>query len=66
MATLYERRKLFRYKSFYPVMRVKVKGRKKYVLTEILEEDVKEICTSLKCEPALKVKLVIRELCLIA
>ena len=54
MATLYERRKLFRYKSFYPVMRVKVKGRKKYVLTEILEEDVKEICTSLKCEPALK------------
>lgn len=41
-------------KAFYPVMRVKVKGRKKYVLTEILEEDVKEICTSLKCEPALK------------
>ncbi|MGQ0454874.1 hypothetical protein ACT4UM_25625 [Bacillus sp. SS-TM] len=35
-------------------MRLKVKGRKKYVLTEILEEDVKEICTSLKCEPALK------------
>ena len=47
-------------------MRVKVKGEKKYVLTEILEDDVKEICTSLKCEPALKVKLVIRELCLIA
>ncbi|MGH1080649.1 3'-5' exonuclease [Bacillus cereus] len=41
-------------KAFYPVMRVKVKGRKKYVLTEILEDDVKEICTSLKCEPALK------------
>ena len=52
-------------KAFYPVMS-KGKGRKKYVLTEILEEDVKEICTSLKCEPALKVKLVIRELCLIA
>lgn len=41
-------------KAFYPVMRVKVKGRKKYILTEILEDDVKEICTSLKCEPALK------------
>ncbi|MED2865085.1 3'-5' exonuclease [Bacillus thuringiensis] len=41
-------------KAFYPVMRVKVTGRKKYVLTEILEDDVKEICTSLKCEPALK------------
>ena len=46
-------------------MRLKVKGRKKYVLTEILKK-MKEICTSLKCEPALKVKLVIRELCLIA
>ena len=41
-------------------MRLKVKGRKKYVLTDILEDDVKEICTSLACEPALKVKLVIR------
>ncbi len=41
-------------KAFYPVMRLKVKGRKKYVLTEILEDDVKEISTSLKCEPALK------------
>ncbi|MED0930095.1 3'-5' exonuclease [Bacillus mobilis] len=41
-------------KAFYPVMRVKVKGRKKYVLTEILEDDVKGICTSLNCEPALK------------
>lgn len=47
-------------------MRLKVKGRKKYVLTDILEDDVKEICTSLACEPALKVKLVTRELCLIA
>lgn len=35
-------------------MRLKVKGRKKYVLTEIVEDDVKEICTSLICEPALK------------
>ncbi len=41
-------------KAFYPVMRLKVKGRKKYVLTDILEDDVKEICTSLACEPALK------------
>ena len=41
-------------KAFYPVMRVKVKGRKKYILTEIIEDDVKEICTSLKYEPALK------------
>ncbi len=41
-------------KAFYPVMRLKVKGRKKYVLTEIVEDDVKEICTSLICEPALK------------
>jgi len=41
-------------KAFYPVMRLKVKGRKNYVLTEILEDDVKGICTSLICEPALK------------
>ena len=41
-------------KAFYPIMRVKVKGRKKYVLTEKMEDDVIEICTSLKCEAALK------------
>ncbi len=54
MDSLHECRKLFRYKAFYPVMRLKGKGRKKYVLTDILEDDVKEICTSLACEPALK------------
>ncbi|KWU60548.1 DNA polymerase III subunit epsilon [Bacillus mycoides] len=41
-------------KAFYPIIRLKVKGRKKYVLTEKMEDDVREICTSLKCEAALK------------
>ncbi|PFJ15158.1 DNA polymerase III subunit epsilon [Bacillus cereus] len=41
-------------KAFYPVMRLKVKGRKKYILTEMMEDDVREICTSLICESALK------------
>jgi len=41
-------------KAFYPIVRMKVKGRKKYVLTEKTEQDVLEISTSLKCEPALK------------
>ncbi|KMN45751.1 3'-5' exonuclease [Bacillus sp. LK2] len=41
-------------KAFYPIIRLKVKGRKKYVLTEKMEDDVREICTSLTCEAALK------------
>ncbi|MGN4424981.1 3'-5' exonuclease [Bacillus cereus group sp. MYBK30-1] len=41
-------------KVFYPIIRLKVKGRKKYVLTEKMEDDVREICTSLTCEAALK------------
>ncbi|KFN04386.1 3'-5' exonuclease [Bacillus clarus] len=41
-------------KAFYPIVRLKVKGRKKYVLTEKTEEEVSEICTNLTCEPALK------------
>jgi DNA polymerase-3 subunit epsilon len=41
-------------KAFYPIIRLKVKGRKKYVLTEKMEDDVRGICTSLKCEAALK------------
>ncbi|MGE7630886.1 3'-5' exonuclease [Bacillus paramycoides] len=41
-------------KAFYPIIRLKVKGRKKYVLTEKIEDDVREICTSLTCEAALK------------
>ncbi|RWS41808.1 3'-5' exonuclease [Bacillus mycoides] len=41
-------------KAFYPIIRMKVKGRKKYVLTEKIEEDVIGICTSLTCEAALK------------
>ena len=54
MDSLHECRKLFRYKSFLSSYEIKGKGRKKYVLTDILEDDVKEICTSLACEPALK------------
>ncbi|NWK68732.1 3'-5' exonuclease [Bacillus paramycoides] len=41
-------------KAFYPIIRLKVKGRKKYVLTEKMEDDVRGICTSLTCEAALK------------
>ncbi|MED1286695.1 3'-5' exonuclease [Bacillus mycoides] len=41
-------------KAFYPIIRLKVKGRKKYVLTEKIEDDVREICTSLTYEAALK------------
>ncbi|MFZ3196903.1 MAG: 3'-5' exonuclease, partial [Bacillus mycoides] len=41
-------------KAFYPIIRLKVKGRKKYVLTEKMEDDVREICTSLTYEAALK------------
>ncbi|MGI8280976.1 3'-5' exonuclease [Bacillus mycoides] len=41
-------------KAFYPIIRLKVKGRKKYVLTEKTEDDVREICTSLTYEAALK------------
>ncbi|EOO15654.1 MULTISPECIES: 3'-5' exonuclease [Bacillus] len=41
-------------KAFYPIIRLKVKGRKKYVLTEKVEDDVREICTSLTYEAALK------------
>ncbi|PFM64485.1 DNA polymerase III subunit epsilon [Bacillus cereus] len=41
-------------KAFYPFIRLKVKGRKKYVLTEKMEDDVRGICTSLTCEAALK------------
>lgn len=41
-------------KAFYPIIRLKVKGRKKYVLTEKMEDDVREICTSLTHEAALK------------
>ncbi|QWH29717.1 3'-5' exonuclease [Bacillus mycoides] len=41
-------------KVFYPIIRLKVKGRKKYVLTEKMEDDVREICTSLTYEAALK------------
>ncbi|MGW6149856.1 3'-5' exonuclease [Bacillus mycoides] len=41
-------------KAFYPIIRLKVKGRKKYVLTEKKEDDVREICTSLTYEAALK------------
>lgn len=44
-------------KAFYPIVRLKVKGRKKYVLTEKTEQEVLEICPSLKCEPALKSEL---------
>ncbi|HDR3886900.1 3'-5' exonuclease [Bacillus mycoides] len=41
-------------KAFYPIIRMKVNGRKKYVLTEKMEDDVIGICTSLTCEAALK------------
>ena len=41
-------------KAFYPIVRVKVKGRKNYVLTEKTEEEILETYPSLKCEPALK------------
>ncbi|MBJ8051111.1 MULTISPECIES: 3'-5' exonuclease [Bacillus cereus group] len=41
-------------KAFYPIIRMKVNGRKKYVLTEKMEDDVRGICTSLTCEAALK------------
>ncbi|MES9673623.1 3'-5' exonuclease, partial [Bacillus pseudomycoides] len=41
-------------KAFYPIIRVKVKGRKKYVLTEKTEQDILGIYPTLKCEPALK------------
>ncbi|EJQ68962.1 MULTISPECIES: 3'-5' exonuclease [Bacillus] len=41
-------------KAFYPIIRLKVKGRKKYVLTEKMEDDVRGICTSLTYEAALK------------
>ncbi|PEE40585.1 3'-5' exonuclease [Bacillus pseudomycoides] len=41
-------------KAFYPIIRVKVKGRKKYVLTEKTEQDIVGIYPTLKCEPALK------------
>ena len=41
-------------KAFYPIIRLKVNGRKKYVLTEKMEDDVIGICTSLTCEAALK------------
>lgn len=41
-------------KAFYPIVRVKVKGRKKYVLTEKTEQEILEIYPTLKCEPALK------------
>jgi DNA polymerase-3 subunit epsilon len=41
-------------KAFYPIIRLKVKGRKKYVLTDKMEDDVREICTNLTCESALK------------
>ncbi|WP_459500113.1 3'-5' exonuclease [Bacillus sp. C1] len=41
-------------KAFYPVVRLKVKGRKKYVLTEKTEQEIVEAYPSLKCEPALK------------
>ncbi|MGG0206973.1 3'-5' exonuclease [Bacillus mycoides] len=41
-------------KAFYPIIRLKVKGRKKYVLTEKMKDDVREICTSLTYEAALK------------
>ncbi|HEK9102075.1 3'-5' exonuclease [Bacillus pfraonensis] len=41
-------------KAFYPIVRVKIKGRKKYVLTEKTEQEMLGICPSLKCEPALK------------
>ena len=54
MDSLHECRKLFRYKSFLSSYEIKGKRAKKYVLTDILEDDVKEICTSLACEPALK------------
>ncbi|PEJ27820.1 DNA polymerase III subunit epsilon [Bacillus pseudomycoides] len=41
-------------KAFYPIIRVKVKGRKKYVLTEKTEQEILGIYPTLKCEPALK------------
>ncbi|PFA22535.1 MULTISPECIES: 3'-5' exonuclease [Bacillus cereus group] len=41
-------------KAFYPMVRVKVKGRKKYILTEKTEQEIVAIYPSLKCEPALK------------
>ncbi|EEM15966.1 MULTISPECIES: 3'-5' exonuclease [Bacillus] len=41
-------------KAFYPIIRVKVKGRKKYVLTEKTEQEILGIYPALKCEPALK------------
>ncbi|MEN1934121.1 3'-5' exonuclease [Paenibacillus sp. 102] len=41
-------------KAFYPIVRVKVKGRKKYILTEKTEQEILEIYPTLKCEPALK------------
>ncbi|WP_242143421.1 MULTISPECIES: 3'-5' exonuclease [unclassified Bacillus cereus group] len=44
-------------KAFQLIMRMKVKGRKKYVLTEKTEREVQAICTDLKCEPALKNEL---------
>ncbi|KEK21990.1 3'-5' exonuclease [Bacillus gaemokensis] len=41
-------------KVFYPIVRLKVKGRKKYVLTEKTEKEITDIYSNLKCEPALK------------
>ena len=41
-------------KAFYPIVRVKVKGRKKYILTEKTEQEIVAMYPSLKCEPALK------------
>ncbi|AWC29168.1 3'-5' exonuclease [Bacillus cytotoxicus] len=44
-------------KAFQLIARMKVKGRKKYVLTEKTEREIQAICADLKCEPALKNEL---------
>ena len=41
-------------KAFYPIVRMKVKGRKKYMLTEKTQEEILALYPNVTCESALK------------